>query len=155
MVREIPVLIPEATIEEARTHFEPNQRQQSLLLDEQNFSMRDLTLQAFDASQPWTAARHEARNEPRVIDANDPDSVLQDAQRNMAVIASDGIRVGVVERIGVDDYGRRDAVVVVYGRLTKRRKRVEGRLVDLVDDGVVMLSIDAPAFKALPDEMTR
>ncbi len=151
MVREVPVLIPEAAIEEARTRFDPNHRQQSPLLDEQNVSMQRFTLQTFDASQPWTEARRGTRNEPRVIDANDPDSVLQDARRDMAVLASDGIRVGLVERIGVDGYGRRDSVVVVYGRLTKRRKMIEGRLVDLVDDGVVMLSIDAPAFKALPD----
>ncbi len=151
MVREVPALIPETTMEEARIRLDPDQRDWFHVPDEQSFSMRSFTLQSFNASQPWATRGRTARSEPRVIDANDPDSVLQDARPNMAVLGSNGTRLGVVERIGVDDYGRRDSIVVVFGRLAKRRKVVDGGLVDLVDDGVVMLSIDAASFKALPD----
>ncbi|MGA7672341.1 MAG: hypothetical protein WBW04_18105 [Nitrolancea sp.] len=141
MVREVPVLIPDKSIQETRDRFDPDQGWTSL----------DFTLQAFNASRPWSPSPRETRNAPRVIDANDPDSVLQDARPEMAVLVSNGTRVGFVERINCDDRGRRSSVVVVYGRLAKRRKAVDGTLVDLVDDGLVMLSIDAAAFKALPD----
>lgn len=91
------------------------------------------------------------RTEPRVIDANDPSSVLEDAERDMSVISSDGARVGVVDEIASDGSSRRTALIVEHGRLTKRHKLVDGTLVDLIDDGIVMLSIDQQEFRALPD----
>jgi len=151
MVREVQVIAPERTIKESRTRIDHvlDDRYPSIISPD--WSKPSLAVEVVDESRAWLPNPRGRRSEPRVIDANDPDSVLQDAQPGFSVLASDGMRVGTVDRIGYDRLGRRESIVVVYGRLSKRRKAIDGALVDLVDDGVVMLSIDSAAFKMMRD----
>ncbi len=88
---------------------------------------------------------------PRIIDANDPDSVLQDAKREMTVFAREGTRVGIVDEIRMNDAGRRASIVVLTGRFNRRRKLVDGRLVDWVGSDRLILSLDPKSFKFLPE----
>lgn len=111
---------------------------------------REMTRHAIEASLGPRYEIHRPRVQSRVIDANDPDSVLQDVERDMDVLSSDGTRVGIVEEIRVNEKGKRTSIVVRSGRLVTRRMMVDGNLVDLVDEDRVLLSIDPRAFKLLP-----
>ncbi|HEX7101387.1 MAG TPA: hypothetical protein VF201_01970 [Nitrolancea sp.] len=87
----------------------------------------------------------------RVIDANDPGSVLADVAPGMQVIGASLSRLGTVARVIASDAGTPIAVTVAYGIRGRRRKYVPGEFVDLVDDDRVVLSIDQNEFKALQE----
>jgi len=87
----------------------------------------------------------------RVIDANDPGSVLADVTPGMQVIGASLGRLGVVATVIVDGKGAPAAITVAYGILARKRKYVPGEFVDLVDGDRVVLSIDQNAFRTLQD----
>jgi hypothetical protein len=87
----------------------------------------------------------------RVIDANDPGSVLADVAPGMQVIGSSLNRLGTVADVLAGEAGAPIAITVAYGIRARRRKYVPGEFVDLVDDDRVVLSIDQNGFKALRD----
>jgi len=93
-----------------------------------------------------------ARPNPRVIDANDPASVLADAEPGMCAISTDGSKLGNVVEVRIDPEAKTASIVVEYGLLGRRLKRIDGELVDLVDRNRVILSIDQLAFRELPDQ---
>jgi len=87
----------------------------------------------------------------RVIDANDPGSVLADVEPGMTVIGSSLAKLGVVAKVFAGETAGPIAIAVSYGILTRKRKYVPGEFVDLVDDSRVVLSIDQHQFKTLRD----
>lgn len=87
----------------------------------------------------------------RVIDANDPGSVLADVAPGMLVIGASLNRVGTVAGVITDDAGAPVAITVAYGIRARKRKYVPGEFVDLVDDDRVILSLDQNEFKTLRD----
>jgi len=87
----------------------------------------------------------------RVIDANDPSSVLADVAPGMQVIGASLNRLGTVASVIAGDADAPVALTVVYGILARRRKYVPGEFVDLVDEDRVVLSIDQNEFKTLRD----
>ncbi len=124
------------------------------LVDDRGALIGEVTMLALDSSTHQDeafAGSPMPKPSPRVIDANDPASVLEDAEPGMVVLSESGVKLGVVGDVCAEADGRCNALIVQYGRLTKRQKLVDGKLVDLIDDDVVMLSIDQPTFKSLPD----
>lgn len=103
-------------------------------------------LRTFAAAAPDTRT-----STVRVIDANDPGSVLADVVPGMQVIGSSLNRLGTVARVLVSDSGAPVAITVAYGIRARRRKYVPGEFVDLVDDDRVVLSVDQNEFKELED----
>jgi len=87
----------------------------------------------------------------RVIDANDPGSVLADVEVGMTVIGSSFAKLGVVAEILTRDGNAPVGIAVAYGILSRKRKYVPGEYVDLVDGSRVILSIDQTQFKNLCD----
>ncbi|HEX3722890.1 MAG TPA: hypothetical protein VHV31_08865 [Nitrolancea sp.] len=87
----------------------------------------------------------------RVIDANDPGSVLADVEPGMIVIGSALDRLGTVASVFTADNGVPVAIVVAYGLRGRKQKYVPGEFVDLVDDNRVILSFDHHQFKSLRD----
>jgi hypothetical protein len=87
----------------------------------------------------------------RVIDANDPGSVLADVAPGMQVIGASLNRLGTVAAVALSDAGAPVAITVAYGILARKRKFVPGEFVDLVDDDRVILSVDHNEFKLLRD----
>ena len=85
----------------------------------------------------------------RIIDANDPGSVLTDAAPGMTVIGSSLAKLGQVADVISSENGAPVAIAVSYGFLARKRKYVPGEFVDLVDDARVILSIDHNQFKLL------
>lgn len=107
---------------------------------------------------PWTNLRTIAVSVPerhistvRVIDANDPASVLADVAPGMQVIGASLTRLGTVASVVANDAGAPVAITVAYGIRARRRKYVPGEFVDLVHGNRVVLSIDQNAFKDLRD----
>jgi CBS domain-containing protein len=151
MLRNVPLLTREMSLDRARDFFRENRTDRFPVVDERGSLVGELRSSALAVDEVPTDDSRPVRPAPRVIDANDPDSVLEDARRDMGVIANDGTIVGTVQEVLRNALGRRTSVIVQYGRFTKRRKLVDGKLVDLVDDDLVMLSIDPQQFKQLPD----
>jgi hypothetical protein len=87
----------------------------------------------------------------RVIDANDPSSVLADVAPGMLVIGASLNRIGNVASVIAGAAGTPVAMTVAYGIRARKRKYVPGEFVDLVDDDRVVLSIDQNEFKTLRD----
>jgi hypothetical protein len=87
----------------------------------------------------------------RVIDANDPGSVLADVALGMTVLGSSLERLGTVARIFTGVTGEPVALAVSYGLRGRKQKYVLGEFVDLVDDERVVLSFDHHQFKSLRD----
>lgn len=87
----------------------------------------------------------------RVIDANDPASVLADVAPGMQVIGASLNRLGTVASVLAGEAGAPVAITVSYGIRARRRKYVPGEFVDLVDGDRVVLSIDQSEFKELQD----
>jgi hypothetical protein len=107
---------------------------------------------------PWTNLRTIAVSVPerhtstvRVIDANDPASVLADVAPGMQVIGASLTRLGTVANVCAGETGTPVGITVVYGIRARRRKYVPGEFVDLVHGDRVILSIDQNAFKNLRD----
>jgi len=87
----------------------------------------------------------------RIIDANDPGSVLADIESGMTVIGASCAKLGTVIQVVTGTGGEPIALSVAYGLLSRKRKLVPGEFVDLVDGDRVALSIDLPQFKTLRD----
>lgn len=87
----------------------------------------------------------------RVIDANDPGSVLADVEPGMTVIGSSLERLGTVAGVFTTHVGVPVAIAVSYGLRGRKQKYVLGEFVDLVDDDRVILSFDHHQFKSLRD----
>jgi len=87
----------------------------------------------------------------RIIDANDPGSVLADIESGMTVISASCAKLGTVIQVFTGSEGEPIALSVAYGLLSRKRKLVPGEFVDLVDGDRVALSIDLPQFKTLRD----
>jgi hypothetical protein len=100
----------------------------------------------------FAAAVQEVRTSTvRVIDANDPGSVLADVAPGMQVIGASLSRLGTVANVRVGERGTPVGITVGYGIRARRRKYVPGEFVDLVHGNRVVLSIDQNAFKDLRD----
>ncbi len=152
MLRDIPSLTEEMTIDEASDRTIAAGADRMPVVDRDGYLIGELTrrdLVAETRSELESSSMPARRAEPRVIDANDPASVLSDAEPGMVAVATDGVRVGVVVDVHIVD--ETDTwLVVEHGMLNRKRTIVDGNLVDLVDDDVVILSIDQPTFKSLP-----
>lgn len=105
---------------------------------------RDIRTFAALESEPRTAT-------VRVIDANDPGSVLADAAPGMVVIGTSLNRLGTVASVITDAAGVPAGITIAYGIRARRRKYLSGEFVDLVDHDRVIVSIDQNRFKSLPD----
>jgi hypothetical protein len=87
----------------------------------------------------------------RIIDANDPGSVLADVEAGMTVIGASCAKLGTVTHVYTSAGGEPVALSVAYGLLARKHKYVLGEFVDLVDGDRVVLSIDHTQFRALRD----
>ncbi len=74
-----------------------------------------------------------------------------DLEKGMTVQGSGGSKLGSLDAMVIGASGRLDAITVSHGLLGRKHKRVSADLVSHIDDDTVVLLIDSPEFKALPD----
>ena len=152
MLRDIPSLTEETTIDEASDRTIASGVDRLPVVDREGYLIGEITrrdLVAETRAELESGELRATRAEPKVIDANDPASVLSDAEAGMVAVAADGVRVGIVVDVHIVDVAD-TWLVVEHGMLNKKRAIVDGGLVDLVDGDVVILSIDQTTFKSLP-----
>ncbi len=152
MLRDIPSLTEEMTVGEASDRSITSGADRLPVVDRDGYLVGEVTRDdivaesRIDLGSRDTPARKAV---PKVIDANDPASVLSEAEPGMVAVTTDGVKVGVVVNVHIG--AQADTwLVVEHGKLNRRRTIVDGGLVDLVDGDVVILSIDQPSFKSLP-----
>ncbi len=72
-------------------------------------------------------------------------------EKGMTVHGSGGSKLGNVDALVIGATGRLDAITVSHGLLSRKHKRVSAELVSHIEKDTVVLLIDSPEFKALPD----
>lgn len=155
MLRDIPSLTEEMTIGEASDRTVAAGADRLPVVDRDGFLIGELTREDLVAetrpeldSGDMPAQKQEPKQEPKVIDANDPTSVLSEAEPGMVAVTTDGVKVGVVVDVHIGDE-EHTWLLVEHGMLNKKRTIVDGDLVDLVDGDAIILSIDQQTFKGL------
>lgn len=151
MSKAVPELTPEMTVSEARTRLRDVDTETVPVVDGSGYLVGEVRHSALAHRETVSSEAEAVEPTVGIDEPTNASSTLGSLAKDMTVVGPSGSKLGSVSDLMVTVNGQLGDIVVSYGVLGRKHKRIGADLIQEVTDDRVTLLIDHQEFKALPD----